>query len=68
MPVRRVFVAGLLALVAGAPLLSACAWSGDGYATANRQLSPLYDVTPEMLRPDGTMTNGLLPINPNDQR
>ncbi len=30
-------------------------------------LSPLYDVTPDMLRPDGTMRNGLLPMNPNDQ-
>jgi hypothetical protein len=68
MPARKVSVAGLLALVVATPLLGACAWSGDSYATANGELSPLYDVTPEMLRPDGTMTNGLLPINPNDQQ
>jgi len=30
-------------------------------------LSPLYNITPDMIRPDGTMTNGLLPINPNYQ-
>ena len=30
-------------------------------------LSPLYNIPPDMIRPDGTMINGLLPINPNYQ-
>jgi len=31
-------------------------------------LSPLYGVTPDLMRPDGqTMINGLMPANPDDQ-
>ena len=32
-----------------------------------RPLGPFYGVPADMLRPDGTMINGLLPIDPNDQ-
>ncbi len=56
------------AILSGGMLLPAgCAgWQGAPRPTL---LSPLYDVPPNMLRPDGTFTtNGLFPINPNDQR
>ena len=52
-------------------LLAGCA-SGGGAPAAGpvagaRPLGPFYGVPQDMLRPDGTMINGLLPINPDDQ-
>ncbi len=51
----------------GVMVLAAC--TGLAGAPRPTALSPLYNVTPDMLRPDGTFANnGLFPINPNDQR
>ncbi len=54
-------------LLVGVLLTAGCAgWEGAPRPTV---LSPLYNVPPSMLAPDGTFaTNGLFPINPNDQR
>lgn len=50
--------------------LSACSDvatpTGSG-AAASAALGPFYNVPPELMRPDGTMINGLLPMNPDDQ-
>ncbi len=58
------FVAGCAA--SAGPVTGASAAAG-GPAAAARPLGPLYNVPPDMLRPDGTMVNGLLPMNPDDQ-
>ncbi len=49
--------------------LAACiAGPTDAGSKPGPELSPLYNVTPDMLNPDGTFKkNGLLPIDPNDQ-
>ncbi len=60
-------VATLLAALA----LAGCAAggsAGSGNTTAGVQpANPFYGVPASMMRPDGTMSNGLLPINPDDQ-
>ena len=61
---RRWLGLGRLALLL--PVAGCAGWEGAPRPTV---LSPLYNVPPRMLAPDGTFaTNGLFPINPNDQR
>ncbi len=61
----------VLALFAGLTAVAGCAAgtpSPEGNAVAGtRPLGPFYGVPQDMVRPDGTMLNGLLPINPDDQ-
>ena len=57
--------AATIALVALAGCSSAA--PAPGGTAASTPLSPLYNVTPAMQRPDGTLLNGLMPEDPNDQ-
>ena len=70
MPIGRT-CARVLGVFVAAGVLAGCA-SGGGAPAAGpvagaRPLGPFYGVPQDMLRPDGTMINGLLPINPDDQ-
>ncbi|HET9018242.1 MAG TPA: hypothetical protein VFN46_01585 [Acetobacteraceae bacterium] len=64
-------MARVLALFATALAIAGCAAGGaspgDNTLAGARPLGPFYGVPADMLRPDGTMINGLLPIDPNDQ-
>ena len=64
-------VARVLALFATALAMAGCAAgatpAGSSTLAGARPLGPFYGVPADMLRPDGTMINGLLPIDPNDQ-
>ena len=62
MSARLFVVLGIMLWLGACTQPAAVALSGPG-----PQLSPLYNVTPDMMRPDGLMRNGLLPMNPNDQ-
>ncbi len=57
----------MLVVVAAGLACTACAVSPLNGTYAGPQLSPLYNVTPDMQRPDGTLNNGLMPENPDDQ-
>ena len=54
-------LAGTLAGALGACVAGPAGTSGAG----GPPLSPMYDVPPNLLRPDGTMINGLEPIDPS---
>jgi hypothetical protein len=75
----RMFVR-LPGLIVTGATLAACASATPSTATGTppaadaRQaafstwLSPIYGVTPDLMRPDGkTMINGLMPMNPDNQ-
>jgi hypothetical protein len=56
---------GVVGAIACATALGACADMPAASGSAGgAQLSPIYDVPPSALRPDGTMINGLEPIDP----
>ncbi len=61
----------LLGVFVAAGVLAGCASGGgtptDSAVAGARPLGGFYNVPSDMLRPDGTMINGLLPINPDDQ-
>jgi hypothetical protein len=68
MMIARMCVRLLVLSVAGAGLAACAGLSAPPAPGAGAsQLSPLYDVPPDLMRPDGTMINGLQPINPDDQ-
>ena len=58
-------MARLLILLTAAGACAGCAGAPTGPYTG-APLSPLYNVTPNMMRPDGAMLNGLMPENPDD--
>ena len=63
--------ARVLGVFVTAGVLAGCAAGAAppaaGTLAGARPLGPFYGVPQDMLRPDGTMINGLLPINPDDQ-
>jgi len=67
MPFGKLSVAGLLALLAASPPLLAGASSGETLARTGAQLGSLSGATPGMRHPDGTMTSGLRPFDPNEK-
>jgi hypothetical protein len=56
----------VLALLAAA-LVAGCATGGRQAMSGAQPASPFYGVPASMMNPDGTMSNGLTPINPDDQ-
>lgn len=60
-------MAGILVPLAIGLACAACSAAPPTGLYSGPPLSPLYNVTPDMLRPNGTMRSGLLPENPNDQ-
>jgi hypothetical protein len=59
---RCLGVVGALACTAA---LGGCAGAPAPSNAGGVELSPMYGVPPGLLRPDGTMINGLEPIDPS---